>query len=130
MELRRVVVTGMGAVTPLGCGVEATWTNILASKSGLTRVIDKMEAAGLVRRERPPGDRRVVLVMVTERGLETLREARRFHRDGIRRHFAEHLTKAELASLAPLGVELVLWTLDELLLAGEGARRREMAAGR
>lgn len=40
------------------------------------------------------------------------------------------LLVAELASLAPLGVELVLWTLDELLLAGEGASRREMAAGR
>ena len=75
-------------------------TRILASKSGLTRVIDKMEAAGLVRRERPAGDRRVVLVVVTEQGLATLREARRFHRDGIRRHFAEHLTKAELAALA------------------------------
>ncbi len=40
MELRRVVVTGMGAVTPLGCGVEATWTNILASKSGAQRIDD------------------------------------------------------------------------------------------
>ena len=37
---RRVVVTGMGAVTPLGCGVEATWTNILASKSGAQRIDD------------------------------------------------------------------------------------------
>ena len=34
MELRRVVVTGLGMVTPLGCGVETTWANILAGKSG------------------------------------------------------------------------------------------------
>ena len=40
MELRRVVVTGMGMVSPLGCGVEATWANILASKSGARRVDD------------------------------------------------------------------------------------------
>jgi 3-oxoacyl-[acyl-carrier-protein] synthase II len=40
MELRRVVVTGMGAVTPLGCGVETTWANILASKSGAKRIDD------------------------------------------------------------------------------------------
>ncbi len=40
MELRRVVVTGMGAVTPLGCGVEATWANILASRSGAKRIDD------------------------------------------------------------------------------------------
>ena len=40
MELRRVVVTGMGAVTPLGCGVEASWANILASKSGAQRIDD------------------------------------------------------------------------------------------
>ncbi len=36
--LRRVVVTGLGMVTPLGCGVSATWANILASKSGARRV--------------------------------------------------------------------------------------------
>ncbi|MBN9348742.1 MAG: beta-ketoacyl-ACP synthase II [Devosia sp.] len=38
--MRRVVVTGMGAVTPLGCGVEATWANILASRSGARRIDD------------------------------------------------------------------------------------------
>ena len=40
MELRRVVVTGMGLVTPLGCGVETTWANILAGKSGAKRIDD------------------------------------------------------------------------------------------
>ena len=40
MELRRVVVTGMGTVSPLGCGVEVTWANILAGKSGARRIDD------------------------------------------------------------------------------------------
>jgi 3-oxoacyl-[acyl-carrier-protein] synthase II len=40
MELRRVVVTGMGIVSPLGCGVEVTWANILAGKSGAKRIDD------------------------------------------------------------------------------------------
>ncbi|HBL33520.1 MAG TPA: beta-ketoacyl-[acyl-carrier-protein] synthase II [Porphyromonadaceae bacterium] len=34
MELKRVVVTGLGAVTPVGNDVQTTWTNILAGKSG------------------------------------------------------------------------------------------------
>jgi 3-oxoacyl-[acyl-carrier-protein] synthase II len=40
MELRRVVVTGMGIVSPLGCGVEPVWANILAGKSGARRIDD------------------------------------------------------------------------------------------
>ena len=36
--MRRVVVTGLGLVTPLGADVETTWTNILASKSGAARI--------------------------------------------------------------------------------------------
>jgi 3-oxoacyl-[acyl-carrier-protein] synthase II len=36
--MRRVVVTGMGLVTPLGGDVETTWSNILASKSGAGRI--------------------------------------------------------------------------------------------
>ncbi len=37
MTLRRVVVTGLGIVSPLGFGVDTTWSNILASKSGAAR---------------------------------------------------------------------------------------------
>src|ERR1041385_6054841 len=36
--MRRVVVTGLGLVTPLGGDVETSWKNILASKSGAGRI--------------------------------------------------------------------------------------------
>lgn len=36
--MRRVVVTGLGLVTPLGADVETVWANILASKSGASRI--------------------------------------------------------------------------------------------
>jgi DNA-binding MarR family transcriptional regulator len=74
-------------------------SRILASKSGLTRVIDRMEEAGLVRRERPRDDRRVVLVVATPAGVEALQDSRRVHRDGIRRHFSEHLSEDDLERL-------------------------------
>jgi 3-oxoacyl-[acyl-carrier-protein] synthase II len=38
MTERRVVITGMGAVTPLGLDVETTWANLLAGKSGVTPI--------------------------------------------------------------------------------------------
>jgi 3-oxoacyl-[acyl-carrier-protein] synthase II len=43
---RRVVVTGLGAVTPLGIGVEETWKNIKAGKSGIGK-ITKFDASTL-----------------------------------------------------------------------------------
>jgi 3-oxoacyl-[acyl-carrier-protein] synthase II len=44
--MRRVVVTGLGMVTPLACGVEDTWTRLLAGQSG-ARKIEKFEVEDL-----------------------------------------------------------------------------------
>lgn len=40
--MRRIVVTGMGAVSPLGCGVEPNWSRLIAGKSGLRALSDNV----------------------------------------------------------------------------------------
>lgn len=58
VTLRRVVVTGLGMVSPLACGVEETWKRIIAGKSGLGRVerCDVSDLACQIAGEVPRGD--------------------------------------------------------------------------
>ena len=44
--MRRVVVTGLGMVTPLACGIEPTWQRLLAGESGIRR-IEKFEVSDI-----------------------------------------------------------------------------------
>jgi DNA-binding MarR family transcriptional regulator len=84
---------------------------VLLSKSGLTRLVDRMEREGLVRRAACPDDRRGILAELTELGYETLRRTSATHLRGVEEHFASRLSDAEAA------------TLEELLarLTGRGA---------
>jgi DNA-binding MarR family transcriptional regulator len=85
--------------SPQGLPMNELAERILYSKSGFTRVVDRMEEAGLVRRARPENDRRTILVVLTDKGIELLQRARRHHRDGIQRHFSQHLTGADVKAL-------------------------------
>jgi len=67
--------------------------------SGLTRLIDKLVADGLVERLRCESDARVVYAAITPAGRQRLREAYPTHLRGVREHFIDLLTPAQLAAL-------------------------------
>jgi DNA-binding MarR family transcriptional regulator len=73
---------------------------ILVSRSGLTRRVDRLEAAGLVERRVCPSDRRGQMAMLTPTGRRRLREAAPTHLEGVRRMFADALGPAELEALS------------------------------
>jgi 3-oxoacyl-[acyl-carrier-protein] synthase II len=57
-SMRRVVVTGLGLVTPLACGVEETWSKLVAGKSGASRItsFDASDLATKIACSVPRGD--------------------------------------------------------------------------
>jgi DNA-binding MarR family transcriptional regulator len=65
--------------------------SVLLSKSGLSRLVDRMVAAGLVRRERCQDDRRGWFAVLTDQGRSALRRAAPVHLRGIQEHFNGHL---------------------------------------
>ncbi len=69
------------------------------SRSGATRVVEKLEENGLVVREICEGDRRGIQVTVTAEGNRILRAAAPVHVRGIQEHFTQHLTRTEAAHL-------------------------------
>ncbi|KOX29419.1 MarR family transcriptional regulator [Saccharothrix sp. NRRL B-16348] len=69
---------------------------VLLSRSGVTRLVDRLERAGLVLRERADGDGRGVVAVLTAQGLDRLRVASGTHLAGVVRHFAEVFDHAEL----------------------------------
>src|SRR4051794_2333438 len=75
---------------------------VLLSRSGLTRLIDRLQAEGLVRREPSPEDARGMFTVLTAEGLGRLRAAAPVHLAGIRRHWLAHFSDDELRQLDAL----------------------------
>ena len=102
-------------------GIQLTWYEVLAqlsssssgmmpmkqlaesvslSKSGITRLVDRMERSGLVQRHACHDDGRVCFAGLTRRGLSVLQAARPVAAEGVEEYFARHITTEEAEVMA------------------------------
>ena len=84
---------------------------VVLSKSGLTRLVDRMEQAGLVERETCPSDRRGTFAAITPQGRRRFVAAAPSHIRSVNRHFSAHLTDAQIEAMKDA---------FDSLLAGQG----------
>src|SRR5207245_563632 len=72
---------------------------LVGSPSGTTRIADRLERDGLIVRETPRENRRIVRVQLTDRGRKVLAEADEPFRVILQETFGDHLTEAEATEL-------------------------------
>ncbi|WP_199044474.1 MarR family winged helix-turn-helix transcriptional regulator [Glycomyces salinus] len=94
-----------------GMSMSAVGGEQVLTTGGVTRLVDRMEAAGLVERFANPGDRRGRLVRLTEAGDAKAVEATCVHLENIRRFFVEAIP-----------VEHRAWFFDDLRILSHSAR--------
>ena len=74
-------------------------TATLLTRSGITRLTDRLEEEGLLRREDVPTDRRGSYAVLTDKGLTELKRAWVEYEKAIDRHFGSHLSDEEAGTL-------------------------------
>lgn len=95
---------------------------VLYSRSGLTRLIDRMENAGLVSREPCPQDKRGTFAVLTPEGKRALRRAAATHLRGIEEYFFSRLSDEQ--------VEVLGSAMDDVLKGAGLASRGHASAAR
>lgn len=88
---------------------------LVYSRSGLTRMVDRLERAGWVQRASCPADRRAIHAVLTDAGLAVREAAWPAYRDAIQEHFGALLSEDEARHLA-----LLLGRFAECSGLGEG----------
>lgn len=72
----------------------------ILSSSGITRLVERLEGWGLIKRVRDPADGRGQRALLTETGLARLQVAYPHHLRGVRTHVMDHLAGLDLQALA------------------------------
>jgi DNA-binding MarR family transcriptional regulator len=75
---------------------------LVGSPSGTTRIADRLEKDGLIVRETPRENRRIVRVQLTEKGRNVLTAADEIFRTTLQQAFGDHLTGGEVTELRGL----------------------------
>jgi DNA-binding MarR family transcriptional regulator len=96
---------------------------LLLSRSGITRLVDRLERQGLVERQPCEDDGRGFYAVLTSEGRKKLSVARPDHLAGVRRHFLEPLGASELDALSRIWRRLAVQGRDQGL-DEPGAHRR------
>ncbi len=76
--------------------------SVLLSRSGLTRLVDRLERDGLLEREQCEEDARGYFAAITDKGRAVFTEARKTHLAGVRERFIDRLSREELRTLGAL----------------------------
>jgi DNA-binding MarR family transcriptional regulator len=76
--------------------------SVLLSRSGLTRLVDRLEREGLLEREQCEEDARGYFAAITDRGRDLFTEARRTHLAGVRERFLSRFSRDDLRTLGAL----------------------------
>ena len=74
---------------------------LLITPAGVTKMVDRLESAGLAGREASPSDRRVTTPVITSKGQKVVREARPLMHHWIEEHFAKFVSDEERQVLLP-----------------------------
>lgn len=85
---------------------------LLVNRTNVTRLVDRLETAGLIRREACADDRRGAFAVLTEAGLEIQQKMWVVYADSIARYFGCHLTETDVAVFTK-ALSAMLKTLDE-----------------
>ena len=94
---------------------------LLLSRGGATRLVARLEEAGLVERVIPPDDRRATYAVITQKGAEMLERGEPVLKRAVAEHFLDHLTEDEIAAMRTGSVKILRetgsncdWLLDDL----------------
>jgi DNA-binding MarR family transcriptional regulator len=74
--------------------------SVLLSRSGMTRLVDRLEKDGLLRRDTCTDDGRGAYAVLTDKGAAALADARHTHLEGVREKFLKQFDEGELRVLA------------------------------
>jgi DNA-binding MarR family transcriptional regulator len=73
---------------------------VLLSRSGMTRLVDRLEREGLLERDTCTSDGRGCFAVLTQAGEDLLARARPTHLEGVRERFLRHFSQDELSEMA------------------------------
>lgn len=98
-----------------GCRMNELADELLVSRGGATRLVARMEEAGLVERVTPPEDRRATYARITDAGREAEQRASPVLIELVEQEFGRHLDDDDLAALVRISAKLLRGAGEECM---------------